>query len=115
MNNPAPNLHISAPLLEMVGVPENIKLLLSMKTWQSQMRANYELIGEVAIRRGTLQDDSLSPELFVNATFRLTHIHVIAGYFSKRERECIHLLFRDDVKLHGRDEIAVASTQKLSK
>ena len=68
--------------LEIVGVPENIKLLRSMKTWQSQMKANYELIDEEAIRRGTLQDDSLSPELFVTTTFHLTCIHVIAGYFS---------------------------------
>ena len=32
-----------------------------------------------------------------------------------RERECILLLFKDDVKLYGRDKIAVASTKKISK
>lgn len=51
-------------------------------TWQTQWRANYEPVSEVAIRRGTPQCDSLSPELFVIATFRLTCIHAIAGYFS---------------------------------
>lgn len=45
------------------------------------MRANYELIGEVEIRKENLQNDSLSPELFVTTAFRLTCIHVIAGYF----------------------------------
>lgn len=45
------------------------------------MRANYELIGEVEYRKETLQNDSLSPELFVTTTFRLTCIHEIAGYF----------------------------------
>lgn len=76
---------------------------------------NYEPVSEVAIRRGTPQGDSLSPELFVIATFRLTCIHAIAGYFSQRERECILLLFKDDVKLYGRDKIAVARTRKISK
>ena len=51
-------------------------------TCQTRLQANYEPVSEVAIRRGTPQGDSLSPELFVIATFRLTCIHAIAGYFS---------------------------------
>ena len=63
-------------------VKERKKTTTTTTTWQTRLRANYEPVSEVAIRRGTPQGDSLSPELFVIATFRLTCIHAIAGYFS---------------------------------
>ena len=51
----------------MVGAAEIIKLILkeSMKMWKTQLTANNEPIGEIAIKRGIFQGDSLSPLLFV--------------------------------------------------
>ena len=88
--------------LEMVGAAENIKLILkeSMKMWKTQLTANNEPTGEVAIKRGIFQGDSLSPLLFVIAMFPLTCLlrEASAGW------KINHLLFMDDVKLYGKDE-----------
>jgi len=47
----------------MVGAAENIKLILNerIKMWKTQLTANNEPIGKVAIKRGIFQGDSLSP------------------------------------------------------
>lgn len=77
----------------MVGVAENIKLLLkgNMKTWKTQLVANSEPIGEIKIKRGIFQGDSLSPLLFVIAMLPLTGIlrRPLQGTNLARRREKI--------------------------
>ena len=53
----------------MFGVAENIKTLLvnSMEKWRVMMCAGNSVLGEVDIKRGIFQGDSLSPLVFVLA------------------------------------------------
>ena len=49
--------------LEVLGVAENTKS--SMNKWKLELMSNGVSLGNVEIRRGIFQDDSLSPLLFV--------------------------------------------------
>ena len=64
-------------------------------------------MGEVCIKRGILQGDSLSPLLFVLALMPLTLVltKVKAGYNIENGLPTInHLLFMDDLKLYGKKQ-----------
>ena len=64
-------------------------------------------MGEVCIKRGILQGDSLSPLLFVLALMPLTLVlrKVKAGYNLENGLPTInHLLFMDDLKLYGKKQ-----------
>ena len=54
-------------VIEMVGVAENVRGLFTrcITNWKTDLRANDEVLGEVDIKRGIFQGDSLSPLLFV--------------------------------------------------
>ena len=100
--------------LDLVGAADNIKRLMreSMESWKTQLTACGKDLGEVSIRRGIFQGDSLSPLLFVIAM--LPHSSVLnesaAGYqLSKKEGKITHLLFMDDLKLYGRNEKEINS------
>ena len=96
--------------LEMCGVAENVKEVLSesMKTWRTELTSGNTSLGQVEIKRGIFQGDSLSPLLFVMCMIPLTYIlrKVEAGYRlgQDRNRKINHLLFMDDLKLYGKNE-----------
>ena len=96
-------------MLSLVKVAGNVKDLLcgSMVNWKTQLTSNGEVLGEVAIKRGIFQGDSLSPLLFVLAMIPLSMLlkRERVGYkFGKEQRKINHLLFMDDLKLYGRSE-----------
>ena len=91
--------------LGLIKVAKNIEGLLrgSMASWKTVLTANGEDLGEVSIRRGISQGDSLSPLLFVVAMIPLTSLlrREKMGYkFGKDGRKINHLLFMDDLKLY---------------
>jgi len=94
--------------LGMIKVAKNIEDLLSgsMKEWKTMLTANGETLGEIEIRRGIFQGDSLSPLLFVVAMIPLTMLlrRENMGYrFGSERKKINHLLFMDDLKLYGKD------------
>ena len=95
--------------LGLIKVAKNIKGLLngSMKEWKSVLTVNGANLGEVEIRRGIFQSDSLSPLLFVMAMIPLTMPlrREAMGYrFGSEGKKINHLLFMDDLKLYGKDK-----------
>ena len=62
--------------LDLFGVAENIKSLLvnSMEKWKVTLCSGNSELGEVEIKRGILQGDSLSPLVFVLALIPLSLI-----------------------------------------
>ena len=52
--------------LEMFGIANNVQNFLnnSMKSWKLELNASGQKLGEVNIRRGIFQGNSLSPLLF---------------------------------------------------
>ena len=95
--------------LSLIKVAKNIEGLLrgSMKSWKTVLTANGEELGEVSIKRGIFQGDSLSPLLFIVAMIPLTLLlrRESMGYkFGQEGRKMNHLLFMDDLKLYGRDK-----------
>ena len=92
--------------LDMLGVAENIKSLLvnSMEKWKVMLCSGNSELGEVEIKRGIFQGDSLSPLVFVLALIPLSLIlrKAKAAYeFSESKKKTSHLLFMDDFKLYS--------------
>ena len=92
--------------LGLIKVAKNIKDFLtgSMKSWKTVLTAGGDELGEVSIRRGIFQGDSLSPLLFVVAMIPLTSLlrREKMGYrFGMEGKKINHLLFMDDLKLYG--------------
>ena len=92
--------------LGLIKVAKNIDDLLrgSMKDWRTELTANGETLGEVQIRRGIFQGDSLSPLLFIVAMIPLTMLlrRDPYGYrFGDDGKLINHLLFMDDLKLYA--------------
>ena len=95
--------------LDLFGVAENIKSLLvnSMEKWKVMLRSANSELGEVEIKLGIFQGDSLSHLVFVLALIPLSLIlrKGKATYeFSKSKEKINHLLFMDDLKLYSRSE-----------
>ena len=95
--------------MEMFGIAENLRTFLqkSMQQWKLSLAANGEDLGEVNLKRGILQGDSLSPLLFVLSMVPLSLIlkKVNACYRrGKKEYKLNHLLFMDDLKLYAKSE-----------
>ena len=95
--------------LGLIKVARNIDGLLrgSMSDWKTVLTASGKSLGEVEIKRGIFQGDSLSPLLFVVAMLPLTLLlkRERLGYQLGEERRLInHLLFMDDLKLYARDK-----------
>ena len=100
--------------LETVGINEKIRRLLaeSLKLWREELIIGEENLGQVNIRRGFFQGDSLSPLLFVVCLLPLTHILRDAApqfRFESDGQKVNHLLFMDDLKLHGSNEKSLQS------
>ena len=93
----------------MFGVAENIKSLLvnSMEKWKVMLCSGNSELGEVEIKRGIFQGDSLSLLVFVLAMIPLSLIlrKAKATYeFSESKEKINHLLFMDHLKLYSRSE-----------
>ena len=87
-----------------IGINEKIRRLLaeSVKSWRVELISGEENLGEVNIRRGIFQGDSLSPLLSVVCLLPLKHILRDAApgyYFASNGQKVNHLLFMDDLKL----------------
>ena len=95
--------------LDLSGVSENIKTLLvnSMEKWRVMLCAGNSELGEVDIKRGIFQGDSLFPLMLVLASIPLSLIlrkAKTAYEFSGGKEKITHLLFMDDLKLYSRNE-----------
>ena len=76
-----------------------------MKNWRVELTSMGEKLGEVNIRRGIFQGDSLSPILFVMALIPLSTVlnKTKVGYgLGKNRGKINHLLYMDDLKLYGK-------------
>ena len=95
--------------MNMFGSAENLTGVVqnSMTQWKTELTAGNQVLGEVCIKRGIFQWDSLSPLLSVLALIPLTLMSrkVKAGYSLGNGLPTInHLLFMDDLKLYGKSE-----------
>ena len=84
-------------MLGIVKVAENVKGLLScsMENWNTSLTANWEVLGEVEIKRGIFQGDFLSPISFVIALIPLTMLleREYIGYgFGKEKQKINHFI-----------------------
>ena len=87
--------------LEMVGIATNIREFLSdsKQSWKLELTSSGERLGDVHIKRGIFQGDSLSPLSFIICMIPLTLIlrKVTACYeWGDKEFKVNHLLFMDD-------------------
>ena len=94
--------------MEIFGIAENVRnfLLRSMGQLKLSLTSNGEDLGDVHVKRGIFQGDSLSPLLFVLSMIPLSLVlrKVSACYeWEKREYKLNHLLFMDDLKLFGKN------------
>ena len=95
--------------LDFFRVTENITSLLvnSMGKWKVMLCSGNSELGEVEIKQGIFQGDSLSPLMFVLALIPLSLIlrKAKAAYeFSESKEKINHLLFMDDLKLYSWSE-----------
>ena len=103
--------------LEMVGIATNIREFLSdsMQSWKLELTSSGERLGDVHIKRGIFQGDSLSPLLFTICMIPLTLIlrKVTACYeWGDKEFKVNHLLFMDDLKLFAKNRNQMDSLVK---
>ena len=92
--------------LEMVGAAKNIISTISnsMVNWKTVLTSGGAVLGQVDIKRGIFQGDSLSPLLFIVIMLPLTLVlrKMRAGYRLAKDMTPInHLLFMDDLKFYG--------------
>ena len=88
--------------LDLFGVTESINSLLvnSMEKWKEMLCSGNSDLGEVEIKQGIFQADSLSPLVFVLALLPLSLIlrKAKAAYeFSESKEKINNLLFMDDL------------------
>ena len=106
--NMVPHLWI-IECLDLSGVAENIKSLLvnSIEKWKVMLCSGISELGEVKIKKGIFQGDSLSLLVFVLVLIPSSLIlrKAKAAYkFSESKEKINHLLFMDDLKLYSRNE-----------
>ena len=76
-----------------------------MKKWKVELTCGSESLGDVGMKKGIFQGDSLSPLLFVAYLIPLTYVleRCLAGYeFSSNGSKVNHLLFMDNLKLYAK-------------
>ena len=100
--------------LEVFGVAENTKKFLvnSMNKWKLELTSNGVSLGNVEIRGGIFQGDSLPPLLFVLCMVSLSLIlrKVKFHYeFGDKKTRLNHLLFMDDLKLFAKSNDQIDS------
>ena len=98
--------------LKMFHIADNIIafLELSMKSWQTLLVLDQEMVGFVIIKCGIFQGDSLSPLLFILCLIPLSHLLNESVFGFKIGKEIInHLLYMDDLKLYGKNDKEIDS------
>ena len=83
--------------MEMFGIAKNLRTFLqkSMQQWRLSLTANGEDLGEVNVKGGIFQGDSLNGILKkVNTCYK----------WGKKEYKLNHLLLTDDLKLYAKSE-----------
>ena len=100
--------------LQLVGAADNIVNVLekSMTKWKVRLNAGDKVLGDVNVKRGIFQGDSLSPLLFVICLIPMSLIlrKMKAGYsLGKNQPKLNHLLYMDDLKLFGQSERDIES------
>lgn len=100
--------------LDLFGIAENVKSLLknSMKNWRLELTSSGVSLGNVQIKRGIFQGDSLSPLLFVLCLIPMTLIlKETKVYYEMGDKttRMNHLLFMDDLKLFAKTENQIDS------
>jgi hypothetical protein len=107
--------------MELAGVADNTINFLSktMKEWKTTIFLNKDMIGNINVKRGIFQGDSLSPLLFIIALRPLSLMlrSEDRGYKLKADLQGInHLLYMDDLKIFARNEkdlTALLNTVKI--
>ena len=100
--------------LELFGCAANVRSFIgsSMERWRCELSASGKVLGDIRIRRGIFQGDSLSPLLFVICMIPLTLVlrEMKAGYeFKDGGGKINHLLYMDDLKLFGKSKAQIES------
>ena len=93
--------------MEIFGIAENVRNFVgrSMEHWKLSLTSNDEVLGEVDVKRGIFQGNSLLPLLFVLSMIPLSLILRkvnICYEWGKKEYKLNHLLFMDDLKLFSK-------------
>ena len=107
--------------MNMFGVTVNVRSFISesMKHWNTELNAGQSRLGNVKIKRGIFQGDSLSPLLFVMTMIPLTLVLRKTNIFyevRKKRKRINHLLFMDDLKLFAKnvDQIdSLVNTERI--
>ena len=94
--------------MNMFGVTVNVRSFISesMKHWNTELNAGQSRLGNVKIKRGIFQGDSLSPLLFVMTMISLILVLRKTNIFyevRKKGKRINHLLFMDDLKLFAKN------------
>ena len=95
--------------IKMFGIAKNVGNFLekSMEKWRVELTSSGQSLGQVNIKRGIFQGDSLSPLLFVLCMIPMTLLlrKMAAGYqFKDSPLKINHLLYMDDLKLYAKDQ-----------
>ena len=91
----------------LVGVAINITSFMekAVKMWNTTLTINGETIGEVKIKSGIFQGDSLSPLLFIISLIPLTTtLRAMNKSYKLDDIKVNHLLYMDDLKIYGCSE-----------
>ena len=99
--------------LETVGINEKTQRLLaeSMKSWQVELINGEENLGEVNIRRGIFQADSVTIVICCVSVTTYTYLKRCCTRisFCKQQKKVSQLLFKDDLKLYASTEKSLES------
>ena len=103
--------------MKLFGVANNVSDFIkgSMEKWKTELTSSGQVLGEVDIKRGIFQGDSLSPLLFVLCMIPLTLVLRKSGIgydWNEKRTKINHLLFMDDLKLFGKSKDQIDSLIK---
>ena len=104
--------------MNMFGVAVSVRSFVSesMKHWNTELNAGQSRLGNVKIKRGIFQGDSLTPPLLfvmtiISLTLMLRKTNIFCEVRKKGER-INHLLFMDDLKLFAKNVDQIDSLVK---